>query len=184
MVLEKDADPIWSLPVFRALLHRALAVGWHIATDAAMMLINEAPGCDLSARGERGPTPLMLATTRSLGVLKALVGKGVEVDAVDDRGWTAIVYAMCAKEEERALYLLKEAGALWRGTIQSARGMKGIVLERNCDRNPACREGGCAADACGGCGRGGLARLRRTRSGGSSNGGFITIGVIKSASGE
>ena len=47
---------------------------------AALFLINEAPGCDLNARGgPRRQTPLMLAAMRGLlGVVKALVGKGVE----------------------------------------------------------------------------------------------------------
>lgn len=98
---------------------------------AALFLINEAPGCDLNARGgPRRQTPLMLAAMRGLlGVVKALVGKGARVDAVDRDYHTALSSAISSREEEIALYLLEEAGASWRVAVESEEGRRITLLD-------------------------------------------------------
>lgn len=61
-----------------------------------------------------GITPLMFAAAFGMvGVMRALVVKGAEVDALDEDGETALLYAVRKKQEDEALYLLEEAGAAW-----------------------------------------------------------------------
>lgn len=126
VLVRKGVSPNWRSPV-RGTLH-ALRYSC-LNGAAALMLINEAPGCDLDARGTWEQTPLILAAGSGLlGVVKALVGEGVEVDAVDKLGGTALAYAVAAREEECALYLLQEAGASWGGTVRDERGEKSNML--------------------------------------------------------
>jgi hypothetical protein len=96
---------------------------------AAIALINGAPGCDVGARDAEGSTLLMLAAaTGLLGLVKALVGKGVEVDAADDQGWTALAHAMACKEEACAVYLLEGAGTSWCWTMRDPEGRELCML--------------------------------------------------------
>lgn len=117
MLMRKGVDPSVPDKALRcSCLNGAVAMG-----AAALMMIDEAPGCDLGAREAFKQTPLMLAAVSGLlGVVKALVGKGMEVDAVDKLGETALAHAMFAKEEGCTVYLLEEAGASWRATIRDA----------------------------------------------------------------
>jgi ankyrin repeat protein len=84
---------------------------------ACLFLINDVPGVDLEARSSDGNTPLMTAAGEGMvKVMKALVAKGVDVEASNDADGfrtTAVVHAIGANQEEAALYLLEEANASW-----------------------------------------------------------------------
>ena len=106
---------------------------------AATFLIDQAPGCDVGAAGMQGTTPLMAAAGRGMvGMARALVEKGADVDAVDEKGRTALGYAIKSPREECALWLLEEAGASWRATYPLQSGKRGGMLELaamyNCPR--------------------------------------------------
>ena len=80
--------------------------------DVALFLINEAPGVDIHARTSEGLTALMLAARAGVvEVLRALVAKGVDVDAQDKKSRSAVDHAFACKQEEAAIYLLGEGNA-------------------------------------------------------------------------
>lgn len=86
--------------------------------DAALFLINEAPSVDINARTSEGETALMLAAgAGAVEVLRALVAKGVDVDAKDKRSRSAVDHAFACKQEEAAIYLLGRGTRLWWGII-------------------------------------------------------------------
>lgn len=96
-------------------LHAALH---YKKVEAALVLINdEAPGVDLDEQDAFGNTPLSIAADKGLvPVLKALVAKGADLDALDgdrEHPQGMLVHAIRNEQEEAALYLL-EAGAPWR----------------------------------------------------------------------
>lgn len=85
--------------------------------EVATVLINEAPGVDLDEPDAFGNTTLSIAGDKGLvPVLKALVAKGADLDALDgdrEHPQGVLVHAIRNEQEEAALYLL-EAGAPWR----------------------------------------------------------------------
>jgi ankyrin repeat protein len=82
--------------------------------EAALFLINNVPGADLNAQDEEGFTPLMFAAgTGMLAVMKALIAKGADVNAVNQKQESALIIAMANEQEEAALYLVEQARATW-----------------------------------------------------------------------
>lgn len=77
LLLENGVDPNTKNGCRKMPLHMAICLE---GEAAALFLIHEAPGCDLEAPDRCGVTPLMAAVgSGMLGVVKALVGKGVDV---------------------------------------------------------------------------------------------------------
>lgn len=111
LVLEKGLDPCkgggpGEITPFHFAVGRGAAV--------ALFFINECR-IDLNVRGPGGGTPLMLACSLPVGpVIRALVARGADVNAVDDEGASALRYAIeDFKNEAAALFLLTEGGAAW-----------------------------------------------------------------------
>ena len=74
---------------------------------AALFLIQLDPPC-VNARNTSGTTPLMHAAGHGLvGVMEALLAKGVDVEAVDSSEGRALHYALHTKQEAAALYLIQ-----------------------------------------------------------------------------
>lgn len=77
----------------------------------ALMLINS-PGCDVKARTKDGRLPLVLACGTGYGrVVGALIGKGADVHARDNRGLPVLHFAALDGREAIALRLLETHGA-------------------------------------------------------------------------
>ena len=88
-------------------LHFAIYAGWE---QEALSLINEAPGVDVDAPMSSGHTPLMLAARHgTVDVLRALVGKGADVNTKNANGYCALREAISCKKRAAALYLINEA---------------------------------------------------------------------------
>ena len=93
---------------------------------AALYLINEAPGVDIDAPESSGTTPLMLAAAHGLvGVLRALVAKGANVNAKNKRGFSALHKAIVRNQRAAALYLINEAPGV---DIEALDGRKRTVI--------------------------------------------------------
>jgi ankyrin repeat protein len=111
LVCERGVDPNTATSDGMTALYLAV---FKRREESALWLINEAPGCDLNAANSSGFTPLMLAARGGqTRIIKALVARGADVDARDERGVCVLVHAAVKKEEDAALYLLEEAGAAW-----------------------------------------------------------------------
>lgn len=94
---------------------------------AALWLINEASGCDLNAHTRTVASPLESAVCKGmLGVVKALVAKGVDVDAVDEEGWNALAFAIRHQQEDCALHLIEAGGASWATRVRANVGERGF----------------------------------------------------------
>lgn len=60
------------------------------------------PGADVNAKGEGGVTPLMLAAgSGQVDMVKALLGAGAEVDARDEREYTALMHGVYNPDLDR-----------------------------------------------------------------------------------
>jgi 26S proteasome non-ATPase regulatory subunit 10 len=103
------------------------------------VFINKVPGIDLNVRGPGGGTPLMLTCSSPVGpVIRALVAKGADVNAVDDQGASALRYAIeDFGNEDVTHFLLREGKAAWDGpgpveqsviTQAARKGMAHVVM--------------------------------------------------------
>lgn len=82
---------------------------------AALFMIEQVPGCDVNLGGPEGVFALTSAAQDGmLRVMRALMAKGADVDAVDDHGFPVIMFAFNARQEAAAVYLIEEAGASWK----------------------------------------------------------------------
>ena len=92
----------------------------------AMFLINEAPGVDIDAPKSRGFTPLMVAAEHgTVDVLRALWGKGADVNAKDEKGFSALHKAIVRNQRAATLYLINEAPGV---DIEALDGRKRTAL--------------------------------------------------------
>lgn len=81
---------------------------------AALFMIEEVPGCDVNLRGPGGIGALTSAAMQGmLRVMRALVAKGADVNAIDAQGFPVVLNALLEGQEDAAIYLI-EAGASWR----------------------------------------------------------------------
>ena len=75
------------------------------------------PGVDVNVPQSNSTTPLMIAAAHcTLQVVRALVAKGADMNALDDKGMTAVVGAVAAGHAETATFLVT-AGADWDITV-------------------------------------------------------------------
>lgn len=92
-------------------------------TNAALYLINEAPGCDINGRAIMVRPPLMLAAGAGLlDMVKALMKRGADVNAVetapgppdapDTYRISALAEAVIKRHEEVTVYLVEASAAL------------------------------------------------------------------------
>ncbi len=101
-------------------LHAAVA---HGRNEAALFLINDVPGVDVNAPASNGATPLTLAVEHcTVQVVQALVAKGADMNAEDERGMTAVVHALAKGHDETATFLVT-AGADWDITVPMSDGL-------------------------------------------------------------
>ena len=115
LVLERGVDPDCQAGDGDAVLHAVLR---HKCEEAALFLINEAPGCGIEARGAGGLTPLIIAAAFGMTTeVETLVDKGVNLEAVNDDSRNAFVHALATRAEDCALRLM-EAGISWFGTVE------------------------------------------------------------------
>lgn len=113
LIVKHGVDPNSQTTNGWPVLHMAISRG---LSAAALWLINEVPAVDIEAATDDGATPLVIAAKKGVvEVLKALVAKGVDIDRMaGEHAASALGYAIFARQEAAALYLL-EAGASWCG---------------------------------------------------------------------
>ena len=85
LIFDRGVDPtVKETSMNVTALHLAVSHGHN---EAALFLINDVPGVDVNAPQSNGTTPLMLAAEHcTLQVVQALVAKGADMNAKDERG--------------------------------------------------------------------------------------------------
>jgi ankyrin repeat protein len=94
--------------------------------EEALLVISS--GVDVNIVGPRGATPLIFASIGGMKrVINELLGKGANIQAIDNDGNTALMHACMAKHEDTALLLLnanadilEPRGPLRRTPLQAA----------------------------------------------------------------
>jgi ankyrin repeat protein len=112
LVCERGADPNrrngrGQTPLLLAIVRRKEA--------CALFLIQEAPGCDLAVPlpSQKLPPLTLAVRTGVMPVIKALVARGVDLEARTEKQATALAEAAGYSHEDVALYFLAETGARW-----------------------------------------------------------------------
>lgn len=112
LIFDKRVDPNQEDMIGLTALHHAIS---HNAESILHFFLDKVPSININhASTCGGVSPLMVAAARgNIPIMKILVSRGAEVDALDDDGKTALAFASHASQEEAALWLLEEAGAAW-----------------------------------------------------------------------